>query len=82
VLGAAQAISALGRTVGPPLIGTAYDVSPVTSFLLAGLFMVIAGLEAFRLPLVTHHRAADQAPPPALPPVPLTEPLPPGLNGT
>ena len=62
VLGAAQAISALGHTAGPPLIGTVYDVSPVTSFLLAGLFMGLAGLAAFRLAPVTHH-----APPPSEP---------------
>jgi DHA1 family tetracycline resistance protein-like MFS transporter len=59
VLGAAQAISALGRTVGPPLIGKVYDVSHVTSFVLAGFFMAVAGLAAFRLAPVTHH-----APPP------------------
>jgi len=53
VLGAAQAISALGRTVGPPLIGRVYDVSHVTSFLLAGFFMAVAGLAAFRLARVT-----------------------------
>src|SRR5256714_779344 len=67
VLGAAQAISALGRTAGPPLIGTVYDVSHVTSFLLAGVFMLIAGLEAFQLPAVTHHGAHGHipvAPPP------------------
>ena len=55
ILGAAQAISALGRTVGPPLIGQVYDVSQVTSFLLAGFFMALAGLAAFRLAPVTHH---------------------------
>src|SRR5256714_14702166 len=67
VLGAAQAISALGRTAGPPLIGTLYDMSHVTSFLLAGVFMLIAGLEAFQLPAVTHHGAHGHipvAPPP------------------
>jgi multidrug resistance protein len=67
ILGAAQAISALGRTVGPPLIGTVYDVSQVTSFLLAGLFMAFAGLAAFRLARVTHH---------GTPIVPLPEPPP------
>ena len=67
ILGAAQAVSALGRTVGPPLIGQVYDVSQVTSFLLAGLFMAVAGLAAFRLAPVTHH---------ATPVVPLPEPPP------
>lgn len=55
ILGAAQAIAALGRTAGPPLIGTVYDVvSGRTSFLLAGGIMVLAGLVAFRLAPVTH----------------------------
>jgi MFS family permease len=75
VLGAAQAISALGRTVGPPLIGQVYDVSPVTSFLLAGLFMAVAGLEATRLPRVAHHTAVGHTPPGA--PVPLPQSPPP-----
>jgi MFS transporter, DHA1 family, tetracycline resistance protein len=50
ILGAAQAIAGLGRTIGPPLIGTIYDVvSPVTSFLLAGLVMIVAAFAALRL---------------------------------
>ncbi|HEV8380177.1 MAG TPA: MFS transporter [Gemmatimonadales bacterium] len=77
VLGAAQAISALGRTAGPPLIGQAYDVSPITSFLLAGLFMGIAGLAAFRLAPVTHHASPGQIPAsPPLPSIALPEPPP------
>ena len=77
VLGAAQAISALGRTAGPPLVGTVYDVSPVTSFLLAGLFMGLAGLAAFRLAPTPHHAAPGHAPPtPPVPSVPLPEPPP------
>jgi len=77
VLGAAQAIAALGRTAGPPLIGTVYDlVSPITSFLLAGVVMVLAGLAAFGLASVTHH-AAGQAPPASpVPSVPLPDPPP------
>lgn len=75
VLGAAQSISALGRTAGPPLIGTIYDVSPVTSFLLAGSFMGLAGLVAFRLAPVAH-----QPPPsptrPAVQVAPLPQPPP------
>lgn len=68
VLGAAQSISALGRTAGPPLIGQIYDVSPVTSFLSAGMFMVLAGLAALRLAPVTHYAAPGQKSP--LPPPP------------
>jgi MFS transporter, DHA1 family, tetracycline resistance protein len=60
ILGAAQAIAGLGRTIGPPLIGTIYDVvSPVTSFLVAGLVMIVAGFAALGL-----------APVPAVPPAP------------
>src|SRR5712664_4465301 len=77
ILGAAQAISALGRTVGPPLIGTVYDVSQVTSFLLAGFFMVLAGLAAFRLaPVTPHATPGPPPPPPPVPAVPLPDPPP------
>jgi predicted MFS family arabinose efflux permease len=75
ILGAAQAIAALGRTAGPPLIGTVYDVSPITSFLLAGLVMVLAGVGAFELAPVTHAATAGQPPPaPPVPSVPLRPP--------
>src|SRR6266576_732128 len=74
ILGAAQAIGALGRTAGPPLIGTVYDVSPVTSFLLAGVLMAIAALAALRLAPVGAHAAA--APVPPSPSGPLPEPPP------
>ena len=78
VLGAAQAISALGRTVGPPLIGTVYDVSHVTSFVLAGCFMAAAGLAALRLAPVTPHTPSGHMPPaPPVPAVPLPETPPP-----
>jgi len=69
VLGAAQAISALGRTAGPPLIGHVYDVTPVTSFVFAGLFMVLAGLAGLRMAPVT-----PIPPAPPLPSVPLPPP--------
>jgi len=71
VLGAAQAIGALGRTAGPPLIGTVYDVSAITSFLLAGAVMALAGLAAFSLAPVPHHAAPHR-----VPPVPVPEPPP------
>jgi MFS family permease len=77
VLGAAQAISALGRTAGPPLIGTVYDVSPVTSFALAGVLMGVAGLAAFRLAPVVHHTPSIQpAVAPPVSPVALPDPPP------
>jgi multidrug resistance protein len=76
ILGAAQAIAALGRTAGPPLIGTIYDVvSPITSFLLAGGIMIVAGLAAFGLAPVPHQ--ATVAHPPAAPPVPSAPSSPP-----
>ena len=77
MLGAAQAISALGRTAGPPLIGHTYDVSPVTSFLFAGLFMVLAALAGLRMAPVTHH-VTSIPPAPPVPLVPLPEPPEPG----
>src|SRR5258706_12953717 len=58
--GGAEATSALGRPAGPPLIGKMYDVSHVTSFLLAGFFMAVPGLAAFSLAPLAHH-----APPPS-----------------
>ena len=74
VLGAAQAIGALGRTAGPPLIGTVYDVSPVTSFLFAGLFMAIAALAALRLaPVGPQAALSPAAPVPPIPSAPLPE---------
>lgn len=77
VLGAAQAIGALGRTVGPPIIGKMYDVSPVTSFVLAGIVMALAGVEGFRLAPVTHANSPPAPAPPA-PSVPLPPPPPGG----
>ena len=73
VLGAAQAISALGRTAGPPLIGQTYDVSPVTSFLFAAFFMVLAGLAGLRMAPVTHAPVTPVPPAPPLPSLPLPE---------
>lgn len=50
VLGTAQAIAALGRTLGPPAIGTAYDaVSPTGAFLGSAVVMALVGFVALRL---------------------------------
>ncbi len=78
VLGAAQAIAALGRTVGPPVIGQVYDVSPVTSFVLAGVVMTLAGLAGRRLTPVVHAPTPRPGPPPPVPSVPLPPPPPSG----
>lgn len=64
ILGAAQAIGALGRTAGPPLIGTVYDVvSPVTSFVLAAAFLVVAGIAALGLAAVPPYATVTPAAP-------------------
>ena len=63
VLGAAQAIGALGRTAGPPLIGTVYDlVSPITSFVLAGAIMLVAGVAGLQLAPAPDHPLRGHAP--------------------
>ncbi len=55
VLGAAQAISALGRMAGPFAIGLVYDaVTGAAAFLVAGAVMVLAGLVSLRLEPVSH----------------------------
>ncbi|SRR6266576_5181933 len=51
VLGAAQALSALGRLMGPIVLGQVFDVvSPVAAFVAAGLIMVVAATATIRLP--------------------------------
>ncbi len=63
VLGAAQAIGALGRTLGPPIIGAIYDrVSGSTSFLVAGAIMALAGIAALRLAPISHGLTTGQVP--------------------
>jgi MFS family permease len=54
VLGAAQALSALGRLLGPFVIGWAYDVSATAAFLTAGGVMVLGGLATLRVPKADH----------------------------
>ena len=77
VLGAAQAIGALGRTAGPPMIGTVYDlVSPVTSFVLAAAFLVVAGLAALGLAPVLRAVSDPTQAPTTVPALPLPEPPP------
>src|SRR3989449_2253484 len=75
VLGAAQAIGALGRTAGPPLIGTVYDVSAIASFVLAGAIMAVAGLAGVSVPPRPPHTTPGHVPPaPPVPSPPLPEP--------
>lgn len=73
VLGAAQSIAALGRTAGPPAVGTVYDtVSGIAAFLMAGGVMVLAGLASLRLAPVSHVPPSGHVPP--APPVPSVPP--------
>jgi DHA1 family tetracycline resistance protein-like MFS transporter len=77
VLGAAQAIAALGRTAGPPLIGAVYDiVNPTSAFVVAGGVMILAGVVSLGLAPVTHGPASGQVPP-APPTAPVTTAPPP-----
>jgi MFS family permease len=75
ILGAAQAIAALGRTAGPPLVGAAYDAWHGGAFVLAGGVMVLAGLAALRLAPISH-TVPGHALPPLAPPVPSVPPPP------
>ena len=77
VLGAAQAIAALGRTAGPPLIGTIYDVvNRNAAFFVAGAVMSLAGVAALRLAPARHGEPGHAPPAPPTPAVPLPEPPP------
>ncbi len=60
VLGAAQALAALGRLLGPLVMGQVYDVSRPAAFLAAGAMMALGGVACLRVPTV-EHRAADVA---------------------
>ena len=50
VLGAAQALSALGRLLGPLTLGKVYDASHPAAFLVAGAVMALGGLVCLRVP--------------------------------
>jgi len=50
VLGAAQALAALGRLVGPLVMGAVYDVSRPAAFLVAGAVMAVGGLACLQVP--------------------------------
>ncbi len=54
VLGAAQALSALGRLLGPIVIGLAYDRSHTAAFVGAGAVMAFGGLATLRVPKAEH----------------------------
>src|SRR5256885_7270020 len=50
VLGAAQALAALGRLVGPLVMGAVYYVSRPAAFLVAGAVMAVGGFVTLRVP--------------------------------
>lgn len=57
VLGAAQALAALGRLLGPIVVGMAYDKSATTAFLTAGAVMALGGIATLRVPKAEHRPA-------------------------
>jgi len=58
VLGAAQALAALGRLLGPLTLGKVYDASHPAAFLVAGAVMAIGGLVCLRVPKSEQERVA------------------------
>src|SRR5437867_6711527 len=59
VLGAAQALAALGRLLGPLTLGKVYDASHPAAFLVAGAVMALGGLVCLRVPKVEHPAGAS-----------------------
>jgi len=59
VLGAAQALSALGRLLGPVVIGKVYDGSPSAAFVVAGVVMALGGLVCLRVPKIERDRVVS-----------------------
>ncbi len=58
VLGAAQALGALGRLLGPLVMGRIYDAAPGVAFLVASTVMAVGGLVCLRVPKVARRPAA------------------------
>src|SRR5437667_9506036 len=59
VLGAAQALAALGRLLGPLTLGKVTDAPPPAAFLVAGAVMALGGLVCLRVPKVEHPAGAS-----------------------
>jgi predicted MFS family arabinose efflux permease len=57
VLGAAQALAALGRLLGPLVMGEVYDVSHAAAFVVAGAVMALGGIACLRVPQHDQGRA-------------------------
>lgn len=60
VLGAAQALAALGRLLGPLVMGEVYDVSRPAAFLVAGAVMALGGVVTLRVPKSEQVRVASE----------------------
>src|SRR5438477_593713 len=60
VLGAAQALAALGRLLGPLVMGEVYDVSRPAAFLVAGAVMALGGVVTLRVPKSEQARVARE----------------------
>ena len=60
VLGAAQALSALGRLLGPLTLGKVYDASHPAAFLVAGAVMAMGGLVCLRVPKTAEDHVNSQ----------------------
>src|SRR5881409_2105911 len=58
VLGAAQALAALGRLLGPLTLGKVYDASHPAAFLVAGAVMALGALVCLRVPKSEQDRVA------------------------
>jgi predicted MFS family arabinose efflux permease len=61
VLGAAQALAALGRLLGPLVMGEVYDVSHAAAFLVAGAVMALGGIACLRVPRTDQQPVAQRA---------------------
>jgi len=60
VLGAAQALSALGRLLGPIVVGEVYDGSHAAAFLVAGAVMALGGMATLKVPKSEQDRVVSQ----------------------
>src|SRR5437868_759414 len=60
VLGAAQALAALGRLLGPLVMGAVYDASRPAAFLVAGAVMALGGAATLRVPKAVDGETARQ----------------------
>src|SRR5207245_3663618 len=63
VLGAAQALAALGRLLGPLTLGKVYDMSRPAAFLVAGAVMALGGFVTPRGPQTRQEPVAQPAGP-------------------